>query len=105
MKHFSILHILPRGVRLPGRVRVGLHTLGVVSATLVMAGNVGAQALKDPLVPAAHARLAPSLTHTSANDERYERAKREADRALTLLPGLAEVRVALEGCCRLLRTA
>lgn len=73
MKHFSILYLLPSGVRLPGRVRVGLHTLGVVSATLVMAGNVGAQALKDPLVPAAHAGLALSLTHTFADDERAKR--------------------------------
>ena len=44
----------------------------------------------------AHAGLALSLTYTSAtNPERYERARLEAERANSLLPGLGEARVSL----------
>lgn len=49
----------------------------------------------DPNFALARARLALSLSYTTSDAERYERARAEADRALELVPGLAEARVAL----------
>ncbi len=69
---------------------------------LIGAGGVGSsigfyeQAIGvDPRFPLARARLALSLMFTLPDEERYERARREAEQALTALPGLAEARVAL----------
>jgi serine/threonine-protein kinase len=49
----------------------------------------------DPGFSLAHARLALSLAYTVPDEDRLERARREAELALSILPGLSEARVAL----------
>jgi serine/threonine-protein kinase len=49
----------------------------------------------DPGFALAHARLALSLTYTSPDGDRDQRARREAELALSILQGLAEAKVAM----------
>ena len=52
----------------------------------------------DPAFALAHAYLALSLSYTSPDEVRYERARDHAERALSLMPGLGEARIALGLC-------